>query len=76
MLGRQARPCESFLVCIEDRRCGSRDDFPSHFLCYFRARLDSRFLGGFGSDLFGGFFHECLVPLFPVISCPKLLKSS
>jgi hypothetical protein len=37
-------------------------------LCYFRARLDSRFLDGFGSDLFGGFIHECLVPLFLVIS--------
>jgi hypothetical protein len=40
-------------------------------LCYFRVRLDSRFLDGFGSDLFGGFFFECLVPLFPMISCPQ-----
>jgi hypothetical protein len=37
----------------------------------FRARLDSRFLDGFGSDLFGGFIHECLVPLFLVISCTQ-----
>jgi hypothetical protein len=41
---------------------------------HFHARLDSRFLDGFGSDLFGGFILECLVPLFPVISCPQTLQ--
>jgi hypothetical protein len=68
MLGRHARPCESFLVCIEDSALWFPLCFSESFMCYFRARVDSRFLDGFGSDLFGGFIRECLVPLFPVIS--------
>jgi hypothetical protein len=62
MLGRHARPCESFLVCIED----SELCFSWPFCACFRAfvlRVILRIRVGFSLDFFEGNMDRCLVHL-------------
>jgi hypothetical protein len=58
MLGRHARPCESFLVCIEDSVLLFRACF--WCLCSW---CDSADLSGFLPDFFEGNMDGCLVHL-------------
>jgi hypothetical protein len=62
MLGRHARPCESFLVCIED----SELCFSWSFCACFRAFVLGVILWirvGFSPDFFEGKMYGCLVHL-------------
>jgi hypothetical protein len=60
MLGRHARPCESFLVCIEDSEFCFSWSFCDCF-CAFVLGVIPRIWVGFSPDFFEGNMDRCLV---------------